>query len=192
MASTSRSSLARWAAQRACVTGSPSSLARESASEEAGRWLTFASRSSLARTSRAAGRRNRRSGERAAPRPSANRMTPPMRTARGANCQAPAQEAARNRIDDGEREDERRPDALDQKRASRPNRERREPSVVDRWVVRVLHRDAVIRRWRFEIVRYCLRRKFQANCLARLRDNSRHRKPHFNQGGSVSRPINSS
>ena len=32
---------------------------------------------------------------------------------------------------DGEREDERRPHALDQKRASRPDRERREPSAVD-------------------------------------------------------------
>ena len=51
---------------------------------------------------------------------------------------------------DGECEDERRPDALDQKRASRPDRELRESSV-DRWVVRVLHRDAVIRRWRFRL-----------------------------------------
>ena len=166
MASTSRSSRARWAAQRASVPGSPSSLARVSASEEAGRWLTFASRSSLARTSRAAGRRNRMSGERAAPRPSANRMTPPMRTARGANCQAPAHEAARNRMATAMREDERRPDALDQKRASRPEGELREPSVVDRWVVLVLHRDAVIPRWRVQIVRCCLRRKFQANGLA--------------------------
>ena len=39
MASTSRSSRARWAAQSACVPGSPWSLASESASEEAGRWL---------------------------------------------------------------------------------------------------------------------------------------------------------
>ena len=93
----SRSSRARWAAQRASVLDRHRRW-RESASEEAGRWLTLASRSSLAKTSRAAGRRNRINGERATPAPRAKRTTPAMRTVRGANCQAPAHEAARKRI----------------------------------------------------------------------------------------------
>ena len=65
-------------------------------------------------------------------------------------------------------------DALDQKRAPRQDRERREPSAVDRWVVLVLHRDAVIRRLRVRLcATHCRKRKFQAergnrNARARL------------------------
>src|ERR1700722_631633 len=49
---------------------------------------------------------------------------------------------------DGDRDGEhkRRPDALNQKRASRPSRKLRESSLVDRWGVLVLHRDAMILR----------------------------------------------
>ena len=97
IAATARARRARCAAHRACVPGSPSSLASRSASEEAGRWFVPASRSSRARTSRAARRRKRASGERATRPASAKRTTPKMRKDRGANCQAPSQEAARNR-----------------------------------------------------------------------------------------------
>ena len=54
-----------------------------------------------------------------------------MRTARGANCQTPAHEAARNRIRTASAKTSGGHDALDQKRASRPERERREPAGVD-------------------------------------------------------------
>ena len=114
------------------VPGSPWSLASVSASEEAGRWLAFASRSSRASTSRVAGRRNRKSGERAAPAPSANRTTPPIRMARGANCHAPAHEAARKRITTA-----RAKTSGGQMRSTRSarraeGRERPEPPAVDR------------------------------------------------------------
>ena len=97
IAATSRARRARCAAHRACVPGSPSSLARRSASEEAGRWSVPASRSSRAKTSRGAGRRKRASGKRTTAPASAKTTTPKMRKDRGANCQAPSHEAARNR-----------------------------------------------------------------------------------------------
>ena len=147
IAATARARRARCAAHRACVPGSPSSLARRSASEEAGRWSVPASRSSLARTSRGAGRRKRASGKRATSPASAKTTTPKMRKDRGANCQAPSHEAARNSTDDRERKNERRPHALDHERASRQSRKRAEPRAfgvgADWWFFRVAHRDAI-------------------------------------------------
>ena len=170
-------------------------VGEESANEEAGRWLTFASRSSRARTSRAAGRRNRMSGERANPAPRANRTTPAMRMRRGANCQAPAHEAARNRIRTASAKTSGGHTRSSRSTRRAQARERREPPAADRWLVRVLHRRCFTAMPQSllacQIVRDCLRRKFQASGRPRSADSSRPKR-HFNHGGSVSRPINSS
>ena len=142
----------RCAAHRARVPGSPSSLARRSASEEAGRWSRSASRSSRARTSRAAGRRRRASGERAAAPASANSATPTMRKdarrklpdARARRPQETATPTASATTSGGQTRSTR--SARRAKVDSEPAARRRR---ADWWFFRIAHRDAMIRRWRF-------------------------------------------
>ena len=148
IASTARSRRARCAAHIACVPGSPWSLARLSASEEAGRWLAPASRSSRARTSRAAGRRMRASGASAIPHGDREQddAGDPQRPRR--ELPRPKPGGGEKENDDRERKHERRPRALDDEHALRQSRKRAKPAPVrgaEGLLVRILHRDAVIR-----------------------------------------------
>ena len=91
-----RASRARCSAQRAFVVSSPIPLASLSSKSEAGRCASRASTSRRASACAREGRRSRASGDSVAARASANSTRPPTRASRGAANQSPNQDAARN------------------------------------------------------------------------------------------------